>query len=394
MASAGAHPHPPSNTPPSVDMENNRPRIVLAEVAGKALFSTKLGQIAPRPVPYPPEPVIARTPNMNLECSHQIDRFVQQLRDEFPAQCSEIFVGYYTIHDYFDAYDIHRLGERHVASALDRIATQNSTAVQNFVAEWCPCNYAKVQKICYGTTLLELFSEAEIKERGELFLTIAVISIRNALESTAKKQEAQAKDRTRVIISPNEEVTVKQEVQTSRVAPGLLRVEWRQPHQSSVAQVGTVPSLEIAHPSTVAVHPASAIRRGSQASTSVPVTPVLSQKSPYLAAKAHPSKSTPRVQPYHSNAGMVPSTHQRHRSTPRMNAMTPGFVPQSSMGIPTSAPPTRGPPSQAATPQTIGAQLYLPPAPFQGIPHGFEVSAMHRELSKSCYPPCLCVQIS
>ncbi|KAB2575704.1 hypothetical protein DBV05_g5594 [Lasiodiplodia theobromae] len=392
MASAGAHSHPPSNTPPSVDMENNRPCIVLAEVAGKALFSTKLGQIAPRPVPDPPEPVIARTPNVNLECSHQIDRFVQQLRDEFPAQCNEIFVGYYTIYDYFDAYDIHRLGERHVASALDRIATQNSTAVQNFVAEWCPRNYPKVQKICYGTTLLELFSEAEIKERGELFLTIAVISIRNALESTAKKQEAQAKDRTRVISSPNEEATVKQEVphaessridqgQTSRVPPGLLRVEWRQPHQSSAAQVGTVPSLEPAHPPSVAVHPASAIRRGSQASTSVPVTPTLSQKSPYLAAKSHPSKSTPRVQAYHSNTGMIPSTHQRHRSTPRMNAMTPGFVPQSSMGVPTSAPPTRGPPSQAATPQTIGAQLYLPPAPFQGIPHGFEVGAMHRELN-------------
>ncbi|KAF4539548.1 Jumonji domain-containing 3 [Lasiodiplodia theobromae] len=373
-------------------MENNRPCIVLAEVAGKALFSTKLGQIAPRPVPDPPEPVIARTPNVNLECSHQIDRFVQQLRDEFPAQCNEIFVGYYTIYDYFDAYDIHRLGERHVASALDRIATQNSTAVQNFVAEWCPRNYPKVQKICYGTTLLELFSEAEIKERGELFLTIAVISIRNALESTAKKQEAQAKDRTRVISSPNEEATVKQEVphaessridqgQTSRVPPGLLRVEWRQPHQSSAAQVGTVPSLEPAHPPSVAVHPASAIRRGSQASTSVPVTPTLSQKSPYLAAKSHPSKSTPRVQAYHSNTGMIPSTHQRHRSTPRMNAMTPGFVPQSSMGVPTSAPPTRGPPSQAATPQTIGAQLYLPPAPFQGIPHGFEVGAMHRELN-------------
>ncbi|KAK0653821.1 Nascent polypeptide-associated complex subunit alpha [Lasiodiplodia hormozganensis] len=392
MASAGAHSHPPSNTPPSVDMENNRPCIVLAEVAGKALFSTKLGQIAPRPVPDPPEPVIARTPNVNLECSHQIDRFVQQLRDEFPAQCNEIFVGYYTIHDYFDAYDIHRLGERHVASALDRIATQNSTAVQNFVAEWCPRNHPKVQKICYGTTLLELFSEAEIKERGELFLTIAVISIRNALESTAKKQEAQAKDRTRVISSPNEEATVKQEVphaessridqgQTSRVPPGLLRVEWRQPHQSSAAQVGTVPSLEPVHPPSVAVHPASAIRRGSQASTSVPVTPTLSQKSPYLAAKSHPSKSTPRVQAYHSNTGMIPSTHQRHRSTPRMNAMTPGFVPQSSMGVPTSAPPTRGPPSQAATPQTIGAQLYLPPAPFQGIPHGFEVGAMHREIN-------------
>ncbi|KAL0260279.1 hypothetical protein SLS55_003965 [Diplodia seriata] len=378
-------------------MDNNRPRgIVLAEVAGKALFSTKLGQVAPRPVPDPPEPMIARAPNMKLDIAYQIDRFVHQLRDEFPAQCKEIFVGYYTIHDYFDAYDIHRLGEKYLTSALDRIATHNSTAVQNFVLEWVPRNPPKMRKICYGTTLQELFSEREIKARGELFLTLAVISIRNALETTAKKREARGKGRD--CVTQSEETTMKLEVpqaepmrvdenQTSRVAPGLLRVGWRQPHAPPAAQVEFIQQTETARPSSVVtpsrpvMKPYASVRKNNRADISAPATPILPQQSPYSAMKPNPSKSKPRAQPYHSNIGMAPPTHQRNQSTPRMNAMTPGFIPQSSMYGPAAVVPTHGPPSQTATPQGMAAQLYLPPAPFQGNPHGFEVGPMHRDLN-------------
>ncbi|OJD35274.1 jumonji domain-containing 3 [Diplodia corticola] len=397
MASAGTSRPPPVAQPPPANMADNRPRgIVLAEVAGKALFSTKLGQVAPRPVSDPPEPVIARAPNMKMEIEHQIDRFVQQLRDEFPTQCKEIFVGYYTIHDYFDAHDIHRLGEKYLASALDCIAKQNSTAVQDFVNDWCPRNHDKVLKICYGTTLQELFSEGEIKDRGELFFTIAVISIRNALEATAKKQ--QAREMARTCATRSEDTSGKQEApqagpepndqsQTYKVAPGLLRVGWRQPHSSPAAQVDTVQPIATTRSSSIAVPPGpimqphASLRKNSQANTSGPATPTLAEQTTYSSAKSNSSRNTPRVPPYHSNIGMVPPTHQKNHSTPRMNALTPGFIPQSAMCAPASVGHTHGPHSQTTTPQGIAAQLYFPPGPYQGIHHGFEAGPMHRELN-------------
>ncbi|GME49679.1 jumonji domain-containing 3 [Neofusicoccum parvum] len=136
----------------------------MTRAAGKALFSTKLGQFALRP---------------------QIDRFAEQLCEEFPDQCRNIYLGFYTIHDYFDPSDIARLGEKYLNGVLERIAAPNSEAVANFTYQWSANNRQAVEKMCYPFDLGDFFSEDEIRERGVLFFIHAVNLIRQGFAPTA-----------------------------------------------------------------------------------------------------------------------------------------------------------------------------------------------------------------
>lgn len=386
----------------------------MTRAAGKALFSTKLGQFALRPVLDPPDPVIARAPNsINRAISQQIDRFAEQLCEEFPDQCRNIYLGFYTIHDYFDPSDIARLGEKYLNGVLERIAAPNSEAVANFTYQWSANNRQAVEKMCYPFDLGDFFSEDEIRERGVLFFIHAVNLIRRSLERTGRRQQARAevghvKEASGPDTMLNESTKNKQGIsgpgkprferpQVAKMPMGLYRVGIRQPQIALPQQASSASTVTI--PAGPRTETNNRFRKGSQASTSNPATPTLSQReahntstyqakgSPRLPKKLNSSKGVPRIQSYNPVGSANVPTPQRINSMPRMSAMAPGFTPQIPPGHPGPSSSLHGPPSQAVTPQDPPAQLYSPSMPFmhgsiQGGPHVLDPSSMSRDLSK------------
>lgn len=384
----------------------------MTPIVGKALFSTNLGQVAPRPVANPPDPMIAHSPNsVELDVSQQVDRYIRKLREDFPDQCKEVFTGYYEIHDYFDARDMALLGEKFLESVLERIATQNSQAVTDFASQWSAHSPKGVNKICLGTTVEEVFSEAEIQKHGIMFLTLAVVSIRNALEKTALKQNTRAKESVKPGPKAKEDMKGKHDLsvdqprferaQPGKVPAALLRVGLRQPQADTTAQeAATVQELQpaLAVPGGPGPVAQPSFRRASRANTSTAIIPALPRQQPAQPYRAEQSPrlpqqsmspNTPRVPPHIPRGLRDASNSHKNQTTARMSAMAPGFIPQAPSGPHGPLPALRGPSSPAVTQQGLHTQHYLPSAPFMqglshGIPHAFDAAAM--QMSHDSFP--------
>ncbi len=141
-----------------------------------ALFSTNLGEFAPRPASEPLPPVI-------LHSNIQEDkvRFASALREKYPIQCGAIPPAF-VLEDYFDAYDIHLQTPVYLALVLQELLAQNiirASKVHDFAVKWFHANQNKLAS--FGSDLgdpQDVFSAQEHEQFGAEFLKDALVVLK------------------------------------------------------------------------------------------------------------------------------------------------------------------------------------------------------------------------
>ncbi|KAI9716764.1 MAG: hypothetical protein M1812_005104 [Candelaria pacifica] len=150
--------------------------IAIQQQSKPALFSTNLGEFAPRAAIGPLPPVI-------LHSNIQEDkvRFASALRQKYPTQCGAILPTF-ALEDYFDAYDIHLQTPVYLALVLQEILAQNiarATTIHNFAIDWSHANREKIATLGPDTSdLQDVFSAGDQEHFGADFLNDALVVLK------------------------------------------------------------------------------------------------------------------------------------------------------------------------------------------------------------------------
>lgn len=128
------------------------------------MFSTHLGQYAPRP---------ARSVPIVLRSSPEDDQesMVTRFRKLFPAECKAITIPVKNIHRWFDPYDLNRHGAEFLRSVLTTIAKENSLRAQKiakFADDWRRNNPTLFNALTSQSQ--DIFTAEEVKEHDSEFL--------------------------------------------------------------------------------------------------------------------------------------------------------------------------------------------------------------------------------
>ncbi|KAI9787871.1 MAG: Poly(U)-binding-splicing factor puf60 [Candelina submexicana] len=141
-----------------------------------ALFSTNLGEFAPRAANEPLPPVI-----LHSDIHEDKLRFASTLRQKYPTQCGAI-APTFNLEDYFDAYDIHLQTPVYLVLVLQEIVAQNiarAAIIHNFAVRWSRINremFASISPDVGGPQ--EIFSAREQEQFGADFLKDALVALK------------------------------------------------------------------------------------------------------------------------------------------------------------------------------------------------------------------------
>lgn len=145
------------------------------------MFSTHLGQYAPRP---------ARSVPIVLRSSPEDDQesMVKRFRKMFPADCKAITIPIKNIHRWFDPYDLNRHGAEFLRSVLTTIAKENSLRAQKIAK--CAEDWRRNNPTLFSTLTSQsqdIFTAREVKEHDSEFLAevyqkIILLRSKNAVQ--------------------------------------------------------------------------------------------------------------------------------------------------------------------------------------------------------------------
>ncbi|KAI9697458.1 MAG: hypothetical protein M1836_004736 [Candelina mexicana] len=153
----------------------------MADIANRkrlahALFSTNLGEFAPRGANEPLPPVI-----LHSDIHEDKLRFASTLRQKYPTQCGAI-APTFNLEDYFDAYDIHLQTPVYLVLVLQEIVAQNiarAAIIHNFAVKWSLINremFASIGPDVGGPQ--DIFSAREQEQFGVDFLKDALVALK------------------------------------------------------------------------------------------------------------------------------------------------------------------------------------------------------------------------
>ncbi|KAI9873799.1 MAG: Protein phosphatase PP2A regulatory subunit B [Pleopsidium flavum] len=141
---------------------------------GKAIFSTKFAEFAPRTAVEPLPPIILRyNPRVDVPA------FKDTLRRRFPLQCHTVTAPIDNLYEYFDHYDLHIQGAEFIYAVLVKIALENSTRAKqilDFAGRWKTENFEKFHILNVLTS--DLFTEEQKQSHDEEFLSDALAELK------------------------------------------------------------------------------------------------------------------------------------------------------------------------------------------------------------------------
>lgn len=128
------------------------------------MFSTHLGQYAPRP---------ARSVPIVLRSSPEDDQesMVKSFRKIFPAECKAITIPIKNIHRWFDPYDLNRHGAEFLRSVLTTMGKENSLRAQKiakYAEDWRRNNPTLFSTLTSHSQ--DIFTAREVREHDSEFL--------------------------------------------------------------------------------------------------------------------------------------------------------------------------------------------------------------------------------